>query len=208
MNYLNALCALILLQTLFFSGDKSTEGMPADKNENISQDDFEESNLGRCRILSSRLGTDIADVQVRRGSNQAHLKHQDFTEIKLEKVFSYFRELQFEFDMELGDSSEASSISDFYALARARFYFLNNDENVALGWVQYSLSSATLPSTFYESDMKVSIAEITFENQEFYNFSMNELKDQIEISKLVDSIGLSFLHIEVNGHITWKQTYG
>ena len=183
---------LPLLLTTFLSCDKTNEEIPENKPAIIFMDDFEQKDLENWKILGRQQGSEIAEVILKNGSNQAHLNHKNFTEITLERVFAYSPDLLFEFDMDAEVYSEASNTSDFYSLAAVRFYFINNDENGELGWVQYSMASSSFHSKFYQSDPKRSVNEISTQGPVQYTFSVSELIEQIQITHSVDSIKLMF----------------
>ncbi|MDN5204525.1 hypothetical protein QQ008_24245 [Fulvivirgaceae bacterium BMA10] len=182
----------ILLFTICMACNESCDEMSEDLDKIIFKDDFEQGNLDAWQIGGRQLGRNSAEVISRNGSNQAHISHESFTEITLERVFGYSQNLLFEFDMETAVHSEASSTSDFYSLAGVSFHFLNNTQTEELGWVEYTRATSSFPKTTYKNDETKIVNEISSEGPVNYQISMNQLLEQVQLEYPVDSIRLKF----------------
>lgn len=114
----------------------------------IFEDDFEDGTLDKWTIDGRQEGTNIAEVVIKYNSNMAHLRHEGFTEITLEKVFDYSQYLTFEFDMEAQVSSPYGPTSDHYSASGVMFDFLDEDSIVLARAVIARSSSSYLFSHY------------------------------------------------------------
>jgi hypothetical protein len=167
---------------------------PGPLRQSIFVDDFEDGTLNNWTIGGRRNGTNTSEVVSRNGSKKAHLRHQDFTEITLEKTFAFDPSMSLSFEMETAAFSQASSASDFLALSGVFFDFLNASGTV-IGRVGYLKSTSTLSLDRHCTGLPVGICHfnsITSSGAVGYSFTINELLNQITVTETIDSIKLTF----------------
>jgi formylglycine-generating enzyme required for sulfatase activity/pimeloyl-ACP methyl ester carboxylesterase len=99
-------------------------------------DDFESGDLSAWNVTGRKLGVNAIEVIADSGSNVAHLMHGQFTEIQLEKSFTYGPDLVFEFDMKADAHSPFSTSSASYSSGGVAVRFLDGAGNT-LGSVSY-----------------------------------------------------------------------
>lgn len=160
-------------------------------------DDFELGNLANWTIGGRQTppSINIAEVVVRNNSKKAHLRHDDFTEITLEKTFPYDEKMNFMLQMETAVSSQASGTSDFYSLAGVVFDFLDG-AGAIIGRVGYARSTSTYPfnvhcSLVFADPQMCRLNRLTGSSVANHSLSMPDLLGQITVSKPIDSIKLT-----------------
>ncbi len=159
-------------------------------NAAFFEDDFESGNLNNWIIGGRRQGTNIAEVVLRNDSNRAHLYHRTFTEINISRTFEYVSSLRFRFDMEANASSQASSTSNFYAMAYVSFSFIDNSGD-SLGSVAYIRSTSSFPMGSTSTYAKIKIDD---NNNYLYDLSVEELLSKITI----DNTAISSVKVVFN----------
>jgi len=164
---------------------------PSDSFGGWFYDDFESGNLNNWVIGGRQQGVNTAEVILRNGSNKAHLRHEDFTEITLEKTFIYDPNMSFSFEMETTVTSDASNTSNFYAIAGVQFNF-KDVSGTPIGSVGYFKSTSTYPFLYCNPNPDCNRNEITELGAVNYNFTVDELLSQIVVSGTIDSVDIIF----------------
>jgi len=84
-----------------------------------------------------------------------HVFHQDFSEITLEKTFSFNPSLRFTFDMEVYTSGTNSPESTFYAMAGVQFRFLRASGDRIGRIIYYIDATSTYPFTTWPATHQI-----------------------------------------------------
>jgi len=175
---------------LGIGGANSVSGQP------IFWDDFEAGNLGKWTIGGRQLGTNIANVVVRHGSNMAHVYHRDFTEITIQNIFPYDPDLTFSFDMESTVRSNASSTSDFYSAAMVEFTFWETEvpeQGAPYGNVKYAKTTSSFPLTRDNvPGTNVYWHRITDSGLQSYSLKASDMLNDIEVTFPVNYVRFRF----------------
>jgi hypothetical protein len=158
-------------------------------------DDFESGMLSNWIIGGRQQGTNIAEIVFRNSSSEAHLRHQDFTEVTLEKTFPLNPEMNFSFQMETAVSSQASNTSDFLANGGVIFDFYNSSDSI-IGSVGYIRSTS---SWVFDNHCAIAFTnqichlnKITNSGIVNYSITISELLDQVAIPDPIESVKLTF----------------
>jgi hypothetical protein len=155
-------------------------------------DDFEAGNLDNWKIGGRQLGVDYSEIIFRNSSNQAHIHHEGFSEITIEKTVCYNPELVFQFDMETYYQSEGPDTGNYYALAGVCFHLIDTADNLN-GFVAYVSSSS---SYYYDNNNALPERNVNVVSpgiQNHFDLSYSDLINQITALGEIDSIKIQFI---------------
>lgn len=115
--------------------------------------DFDDSNYGIFEVAGRQQGVNSIDFFDYEGGLAVHLHHEDFTEIRLQKMayVNDLTDLHVEADLKLFATSTAGPTSDFYAIAAVGISFYDSSDSW-LGNVSYGYSTSTYPVNAHPDD--------------------------------------------------------
>jgi hypothetical protein len=146
----------------------------------IFEDDFEDGTLNKWTIDGRQQGTSLAEVVEIQSNKMAHLQHKGFTEITIEKIFTYSSLLNFEFDFKSVVSSSYGPHDDDFSAGYFIFRFLN-ESGSQLGWVMYARSSSDYLFNYYNPFPECEVFEISDNNIHTYSLNASDLLSNLEI---------------------------
>jgi len=124
--------------------------------------DFDDSTFGDFEVGGRQQGVNSIDFFDYEGGLAVHLRHEDFTEIRLEKTayVNDFTNLHLEADLKFYAASTAGPTSNFYAFAAAGVSFYDSSDSW-LGGVSYGYSTSTYPVNAHPDDYYVELTSNT-----------------------------------------------
>jgi hypothetical protein len=148
----------------------------------IFEDDFEDGTLDKWTIDGRQQGTGYAEVITKYDSQMAHLHHEGYTEVTIEKIFDYRPDLAFSFDMEAKVSSTYGSSSTYYSAAGVMFDFLDTDKNV-LARAVIARSSSDYLFTYYNPLPNWEVFGIQDDLFHSYNVKAEDLLSYFDVNR-------------------------
>jgi len=155
------------------------------------EDDFEDGDLAEWTIGGRQEGGNSYNVESRNGSLAAHLYHEQFTEITLEKTYDYDPNLRFRFDMEGVPNSDHGPTSTFWASAGVTFYFYD-DSDVQVGRVRHEWATSTKFEEAAVSIDEYSHVRLTATGMQSFDYTASDLLSEITPIGDVAQISIRF----------------